>query len=123
LNAPIGRNHVTIEADGLKPLFMASGFFAEIPTNCGNCGSDDLMLAGKKNAGYDFYSVLCRKCRHELKFGQRKEDGGLFLKIGDGWVAPYKQEGGGGGRPQGGGGGGGGAPKGDFPPDDDDIPF
>src|SRR6187431_2635683 len=90
LNAPIGRNHVTIEADGLKPLFMASGFFAEIPPTCGNCSSDDLMLAGKKNAGFEFYSVLCRKCRHELKFGQRKEDQGLFLKMDDGWVAPYK---------------------------------
>lgn len=117
LEAPIGRNHITIEADGLKPLFMASGFFAEIPPNCGNCESDDLMLAGKKNAGFDFFSVLCRKCRHELKFGQRKEDGGLFLKLDDGWVPPYKKEGGGGG-----GGNQQQQKKDDFDPDDD-IPF
>jgi hypothetical protein len=116
LNAPIGKNHVSIEADGLKALFMASGFFAAIPTQCGNCQSDDLMLDGKKNAGFEFYGVLCRKCRHELKFGQRKEDGGLFLKLDDGWQPPYKKgDGGGGQRPSGGGG--------NSQPEDDDIPF
>jgi len=123
-DAPIGRNKISIEADGLKSLFMASGFFAEIPTNCGNCDSDDLMLAGKKNAGFDFFSVLCRKCRHELKFGQRKEDGGLWLKLEDGWIPPYKQ--GGGGQPQPRQQGGNQqSPKGggDFDPDQDDIPF
>jgi hypothetical protein len=121
LNAPIGRNHVSIEADGLKALFMASGFFADIPTTCGNCNSDDLMLAGKKNAGFDFYSVLCRKCRHELKFGQRKEDGGLWLKLEDGWCAPFQAKG---GSPQPGRQGGGGNQQGSPPPDEeDDIPF
>jgi len=121
LDAPVGRNKVSIEADGLKGLFMASGFFAEIPPNCGNCNSDDLVLAGKKNAGFEFYSVLCRKCRHELKFGQRKEDGGLWLKIEDGWIAPFQA---GKGSPQqgrqGGGNQQGGSPD---PGEEDDIPF
>jgi len=120
MNAPLGKSFVAIEADGLKALFMASGFFAAIPTKCGNCDSDDLTLDGKKNAGYDFYSVLCRKCRHELKFGQRKEDGGLYLKLDDGWQPPYKKgDGGGSGKQQGGGGGG----DQRRPDDDDDIPF
>ena len=117
LDAPLGRHHISIEADGLKQLFMASGFFADIPTHCGNCKGDDLMLAGKKNAGFDFFTVLCRTCRHELKFGQRKEDGGLFLKLDDGWVAPYKKEGGGSPRPAQQGGGD------QHQQEDDDIPF
>lgn len=93
--ARIGKNPVQIEAEGMKPLFMASGFFAQIPQKCGHCGSDDLTLNGTKNQSFEFYGVLCRGCNHELKFGQRKEDGGLFLKLNDGWQPPYEKGSGG----------------------------
>jgi hypothetical protein len=119
----VGRTAVHIEAEGFKKLFLLSGFLAAIPNKCGNCGSDDIVLNGTKNQGYEFYGVLCRECKHEFKAGQRKEDGGLFWKPDDGWVPPYKSGGGGGGgnrereQPKGGG-----RPAEDFD-DSDDIPF
>lgn len=115
----VGRNPVHIEAEGFKKLFLLSGFLAAIPPKCGHCNSDDIVLNGTKNQGYEFYGALCRECKYELKCGQRKEDGGLFWKLDDGWVAPYKGEGKGGGdrREE--------RREDKRPPedDDDDIPF
>lgn len=115
----VGNNPVTIEAEGFKALMLRAGFLAEIPNKCGNCKSTDIVLNGRKVQGYDFFGVICRDCKHELKCGQLKEGGGLFWKHEDGWVAPYKKEGGGGGRPP--------QQRDQRPPaddhDDDDIPF
>lgn len=120
----IGKNQLQIETEGLKPLFMASGFFASIPAKCGHCGSDDLTLNGKKNSGFDFYGVLCRACNHELKFGQRKEDGGLFLKLDEGWQPPYeKGQGSGYGGGSSGSGGAWGQQRRQEDEEIDDIPF
>jgi hypothetical protein len=113
----VGRSTIHIEADGFKKLMLIHGFLNQVPEKCGNCGSDNIVLNGTKNAGYEFYGCLCKDCKHELKCGQRKEDGGLFWKIEDGWAAPYQKEGGGGRPPQQQGGG---RPPAD---DDDDIPF
>lgn len=121
ITSKIGRSTVQIEAEGLKKLMIIQGFLNEVPDKCGNCKSDNVILNGKKNAGYEFYGCLCKDCGHELKCGQRKEDGGLFWKLEDGWVAPYRKGEGGGG------GGGGGRPAPQPQPDrhdeDDDIPF
>lgn len=53
---------------------------------CGNCGSPDLRLAHKTPKGYEYFSVQCQSCRHELKFGQAKESGKLFPKA---WEPPF----------------------------------
>jgi hypothetical protein len=111
ITVPIGDNKIEIEAAGLKPLLMATGFFANIPSECGNCKSGNLLPCGHKNQDLEFYSVVCKECGHSVKFGQRKSDGGLFLKLDEGWHPPY-QKGEGGNRQQGGGGGG-----------SDEIPF
>lgn len=55
---------------------------------CGNCASPDLEYKYTTPQGYEYYSIRCRGCRHELKFGQRKEDHTLFAK---GWEAPYEK--------------------------------
>ena len=55
---------------------------------CGNCASPDLAFKYTTPQGYEYYSIQCRGCRHELKFGQRKEDHTLFAK---GWEAPYER--------------------------------
>lgn len=117
----VGRSTIHIEAEGFKKLMTIQGFLNEVPDKCGNCKSDNIVLNGKKNQGYEFYGCLCKDCGHELKCGQRKEDGGLFWKLDDGWVAPYKRDGG--------GGGGGGRPAQRQQPDhhddddSDDVPF
>ena len=53
---------------------------------CGNCQSGNLKLVHRQPQGYDYYSVACKDCLHELKFGQQKESGRLFPK---GWEPPY----------------------------------
>lgn len=116
----VGRSTIHIEADHFKKLMLIHGFLNQVPEKCGNCNSDNIVLNGTKNAGFEFYGCLCKDCKHELKCGQRKEDGGLFWKLEDGWVAPYQKE----DKPrqQGGGGNqGGGRPPADD--DIDDIPF
>lgn len=65
---------------------------------CGNCGSPNVRLLYRTPQGYEFYSVKCDDCGHELKFGQQKETGRLFPK---GWEPPYEgDEDDRGGRPQ-----------------------
>jgi hypothetical protein len=55
---------------------------------CGNCGQHNLSFRHfKSEEGYDFYSVKCADCGHELKFGQTREGNRLFPK---GWSEPYK---------------------------------
>jgi|GEM_PF-2756705 len=94
---PFGVNKIQLECDGGPGKFMmACGFFADAPKTC-KCGSGNILPVGKKSAGYDFYSILCLDCKSEMKYGQRKEDNGLFLKQADGWADPYTGGGGGGG--------------------------
>lgn len=56
-------------------------------SNCGNCEGPNLRLVHRTPQGYDFYSVQCTDCKHELKFGQTKEGHRLYPK---GWEEPYQ---------------------------------
>jgi ribosomal protein S27E len=62
---------------------------------CGNCGGEHLQFKHTTPKGYEYYSIECTDCGHELKFGQAKADNRLFAK---GWEAPFSGEGGGGQR-------------------------
>lgn len=58
---------------------------------CGNCQApaEDLKFVHRNPQGYNYYSVQCTKCKHELRFSQQKpENGGkLYPK---GWEEPYQ---------------------------------
>ena len=54
---------------------------------CGNCMATDLSFLHRQPQGFDYYSIRCNACGHELKFGQVKDTGRLFHK---GWKPPYK---------------------------------
>jgi hypothetical protein len=56
-------------------------------TECGNCGSSNLEHVYRTPQGYEYYSIKCKDCKHELKFGMQKEGGSLFPK---GWTEPYQ---------------------------------
>lgn len=56
---------------------------------CQNCGKTDIRPKHRHTkGGCEFYSLECRGCKWEFKFGQRKE-GGLYPK---GWEAPYERD-------------------------------
>lgn len=93
-----------IEAEAADPKEM----FRRIATldeifgihECGNCKSENLKFvhrtANRKDNGAacEYYSIKCRDCHHEFKFGQKQAAGQpLFPK---GWEAPYQGDGGGG---------------------------
>ena len=83
-NTRLGTVTIQIEAENTKDLFKELAFFSQCPTECGNCGSKEIRPSHSTAKGYDFYQMECSACRHELKFGQRKEDGGLFPKHDEG---------------------------------------
>lgn len=59
---------------------------------CNNCQGTDLRPKyTKTKGGYEYYSLICKACHWEFKFGQRKDDGGLYPK---GWEPPYERSGG-----------------------------
>ena len=61
------------------------------PTQCGNCGSPGpFRCVHRTPKGYDYFSLVCPACHHELKFGKGKESQKLFPK---GWEAPYQRGG------------------------------
>jgi hypothetical protein len=53
---------------------------------CGNCKGPNLRLLYRTAQEYQFYSVQCKDCHYELKFGQTKVGQMLYPK---GWEEPY----------------------------------
>jgi hypothetical protein len=99
LTLKIGRTPVLIEGNTLKECFEETELICQLPQCCGNCKSDNLLPSYSRTGDYEFYFLRCGDCQHELKFGQRKSDKGLFPKFDegqDGWVEPFK----GGRRPE-----------------------
>lgn len=93
LTLKIGRTPVLIEADSLKQCFEETELICQLPQCCGNCQSDNILPGYSRSGDYEFYFLRCGDCKHELKFGQRKSDKGLFPKFDEGqegWVEPFK---------------------------------
>lgn len=88
--ARIGNYEVKIQVEGSSEadIFKGLSFYsANLPTKCGNCEGGDLFPQHAVRKGYDFYSIVCRTCRWELKYGQAKDTPGkLFPKE---WEQPY----------------------------------
>jgi hypothetical protein len=82
---------VDYDASDLKEAFAFLGRCQEVfgaAEVCENCkGTDIRPRYAKTQGGYEYYSLLCRQCKWEFKFGQRKNDGGLYPK---GWEQPYQ---------------------------------
>ncbi len=83
--------HLTVDVPDLRKAFEFIAYAGSVFNvgRCGNCESDNLQLAHRQPKGYDYYSVVCKDCRHELKFGQQKETNRLFPK---GWEPPYSDD-------------------------------
>jgi len=91
-NKMIGETMVTFEdtANTDADFFKKASFFFELPEECGNCDSKVLSITHRTPKGYDFYSVTCYKCGHQLTYGQLKDEKGkLFAKK---WEPPYQGE-------------------------------
>ena len=91
--------HLTADVKDVKQAFEFIAYSETVfgVDRCGNCESANLQLTHRQPQGYDYYSVLCKDCHHELKFGQVKETKRLFPK---GWEPPYSDDGGNGESPQ-----------------------
>ena len=86
--------HCTLECDAADPkvAFQKIAYLQSIfgVKKCGNCGSTNLRLQHRKAQGkYDYYSVVCDDCGHELKFGQQEATGQLFPKK---WEPPFRKQ-------------------------------
>lgn len=78
----------------LKDLTQAFEFLSYADSvfgvkQCGNCDSTNVRFSHRQPQGYDYYSVVCQDCGHELKFGQQKDSKRLFPK---GWEPPYNED-------------------------------
>ncbi len=83
---------LTVDVSDVKQAFEFLAYAETVfgVDQCGNCSSSNLKLDHRQPQGYDYYSVVCKDCRHEFKFGQVKESGQLFQK---GWEPPYESDG------------------------------
>lgn len=81
MKATMQFGEIRIEAEGdVKEVFtelsQASEVFSQ--TECGNCGSHDVVPCVRDHDGNTYYEMQCRKCGCTLGFGQRKADGKLY---------------------------------------------
>lgn len=80
------------EAPDLKGAFKflanCEELFAETKC-CKNCQGTNIVPKHRSNSGYEFFELECKDCKWRFKFGQRKDQEGLFPK---GWEAPYESE-------------------------------
>jgi hypothetical protein len=84
---------ITESCDDLKDAFAHVARCEDLfegTRECQNCKGTDLRPRyAQTQAGHEYYSLICKSCRWEFKYGQRKSDGGLFPK---GWEPPYQKE-------------------------------
>lgn len=81
------------EGKDVKDMFQKLSHIGDVfgQGRCGNCESDNVQMQHRQPSGFDYYSVVCKDCRHEFKFGQMKDSGKLFPK--GQWEPPYDGEG------------------------------
>lgn len=78
-----GRVSFEMEAESQKALFKKLAMVQEIfaaDDSCGCCNGQNIIYRTRNWEGYDYYELHCQDCHAELKFGQRREGGGLFPK-------------------------------------------
>lgn len=74
------------EAERHMEFFSKAAFYFDLPEMCGNCGSRELKVVYRQPQGYEYGQINCLQCKHELKFGQHKENGTMYAK---GWAPHY----------------------------------
>lgn len=92
--------NLKVEADcrDMKGIFKFAGMVGDLlgVDKCGNCGHPNISPQYRKTKeGWEYYSLKCDSCGHELKFGQAQADGSLFPKMKDGkdgWVPPFRPQ-------------------------------
>ena len=86
LQIPLGNKKLTIEGEGdSQNIVKALGFWAQIPTTCGACKSDNIGLSYKSPGDYDYYGLRCADCTAELNFGQKRDGSGFFISADSKW--------------------------------------
>jgi len=92
LTRKMGSTQIIIsgESDAQMEFFKTAHFFSEIPDVCKHCKSTNLRFLYRQPQGYEYASIMCNDCQHELKFGQYKDTKGLFAK---GWEPPHQEDG------------------------------
>ena len=53
---------------------------------CANCDGPNLVPVHRTPKGYDYYSLQCNDCHHELKISKVQATGKLYAK---GWEEPF----------------------------------
>jgi predicted nucleic-acid-binding Zn-ribbon protein len=87
-----GRLTVKFNFSDNKDLFSQIAAFSEIYENnlyCKNCKDNNTKgtrLNVREVDGNKYYSRVCNNCGYSFSFGQKKKDGSLFPKHGDGWT-------------------------------------
>src|SRR5687768_5304939 len=86
---------LNVEADDMQDAFKFISYAQNVfgTAECGNCQyhgdgpEGPFKLLYKNPQGYDYFSVGCPACKHELKFGITQEGRKLFPK---GWEEPFQ---------------------------------
>jgi hypothetical protein len=80
----IGKGTIEMQSENTKDIHKFGALYGALPSVCDECKSEDIYLSyrKKKDGGFEYYSVNCKKCGAALNFGQKKE-GGFFVKEGE----------------------------------------
>jgi hypothetical protein len=84
LKFAFGPYEVMVEGQREHEIFQQASLWGEIATHC--VGRKNIALKHRVSQGFDYYEVEDMETGERLRFGQRKEDNGLFPK---GWEPPY----------------------------------
>jgi len=92
IDATYGNFTARCEGETQKEVFEALAQATEILqfSTCGKCGGKTRHVVRTTKSDDTYYSVNCKECRYEMKFGQYKNDKHLFAKSSDGWQPPYQ---------------------------------
>ncbi len=76
---------IEIECEMLVDVYRKMSMLQQAITNepCGMCGKEKTHFEHRKagdEGEYDYYSMRCQDCRAELKIGQHKKGGGMYIK-------------------------------------------
>ena len=91
-NVKLGSSNITFagEAKTCEEFFkQSSKWFELLPSECGNCGKDELIPSFRQVKGYEYCEVICKDCHYTFKYGKRRDTQDLFPK---GWEPPFQKE-------------------------------
>lgn len=81
-STPNNRITVEVEAESQREAFSELANFQEVfdNTECGKCGSDNVVFCTRTVDDNLYYELRCRDCGAKLSFGVMKKGGRLFPK-------------------------------------------